>query len=84
VSPPSLLPIIRLPQLLSLYSEPPAWKRLVTYPLDAEERVSLIKDIFEQDGPEMVRHLRGEDAQAFVDVIDKARSHNSAPEERVR
>jgi len=65
--------------------EPPAWKRLVTYALEAQERVSLITDIFsEQDEPEAVEHLRGEDAQAFVDVIDKVRSHISTPKKRAR
>ena len=56
-------------------SDPPDWKRLISDTLDTRERVSLITTIFsEQNGLEMVRHLRGEDAQAFVDAIDKVRS----------
>ena len=42
------------------------------------ERISLIATIFsELNGLEMVGHLHGEDAQAFVDVIDKVCSRSS-------
>lgn len=55
-----------------VYSEPPAWKQLISDVLDTQQRISLITSIFsEQGGSEVVRHLRGEDAQAFIDVIDE-------------
>ena len=53
-------------------SQPPAWKRLISDALNTQERVSLITGIFsEQNGLEVAKQLHGEDAQAFVDVIDK-------------
>ena len=45
---------------------------MISDTLDARERISLITTIFSaQNGLEMVGHLHGEDAQAFVDIIDK-------------
>ena len=51
---------------------PPAWKRLISDALTTEERVSLIVEIFsDHDQVETVRNLSGDDAQAFIDVIDE-------------
>ena len=53
------------------HSGGPAWKRLIVdQHLTSEERISLITDIFsDRDETEMVKHLRGDDAQSFVDVV---------------
>jgi len=60
------------PDLLLASSTIPAWKRLTDRPLDANERISLITDIFsDRSKIDAVRHLRGNDAQSFVDVIDE-------------
>ena len=53
-------------------SDPPAWKRLVSYPLPMHERISLIKTIFSDHGEvEVVVQLSGDDAQTFVDIINE-------------
>ena len=50
----------------------PAWKRLVTGPLTAHERTSLITTIFsDRDEIEVVSQLCGDDARSFIDVIDE-------------
>lgn len=50
----------------------PAWKRLIDRPLDPNDRISLITEIFaDREEIETVRRLRGEDAQSFIDVIDE-------------
>jgi len=48
------------------------WKRLISCPPDKHECILLITAIF-SDKHEIgvVRSLRGDDAQAFVDVIDE-------------
>jgi len=56
-------------------SDTPTWKQLITHTLATHERISLITTIFsDHTQTEMVRHLRGNDAQAFVDSIDRVRS----------
>jgi len=46
---------------------------LISHPLSNHERISLIISIFsDHNGVEVVGHLSGGDAQAFVDVIDEA------------
>ena len=53
-------------------SSTPAWKRLIDSSLDSSERISLITDIFsDHDETEIVKRLRGDDAQSFIDVIDQ-------------
>jgi hypothetical protein len=53
-------------------SGPPTWKRLISRPLATRERTSLITVIFSDSSEaEAVRLLCGDDAQAFVDVIDE-------------
>ena len=50
----------------------PAWKRLTDRPLAADECISLITDLFsDRSEIEVVKRLRGDDAQSFVDVTDK-------------
>lgn len=50
----------------------PAWKRLIDRPLDPDDRIALITEIFaDREEIETVRRLRGEDAQSFIDVIDE-------------
>ena len=49
----------------------PTWKQLITHPLSIHERTILIMSIFsDRNEVEVVGHLSGDDAQAFVDVID--------------
>ena len=59
-------------------SEDPPWKRLIGRTLATEERISLITTIFlDNDQVEMVEHLTGNDAQAFIDVVDGVSHHGS-------
>ena len=45
---------------------------MISDALTTEERVSLIVEIFsDHDQVETVRNLSGDDAQAFIDVIDE-------------
>ena len=54
-------------------SEVPAWKRLISYTLTINERISLITTILlDNNQVEMVRNLSGDDAQTFVDMLDEA------------
>ncbi|KAF9644747.1 kinase-like protein, partial [Thelephora ganbajun] len=51
----------------------PAWERLINHTLSTDERISLITSLFsDRDEVEMVGYLSGDDAQAFIDVIDEA------------
>ena len=55
----------------------PAWKRLIDLPLATDERISLITDIISDRGEaEAIKHLQGDDAQSFVDVIDEVPPHS--------
>lgn len=48
------------------------WKRLISRPVVTHESVSLIIDIFSDNHKiGMVRSLRGDDAQVFVDLVDQ-------------
>ena len=60
-----------------MYSEPRPWKRLISdITLSKHERVSLITCIFSDSNEvESVRLLSGDDAQAFIDVIDEVSVH---------
>ena len=60
------------PDLFTTRSGVPAWKRMIELPPASDEQVSLITDIFsDRDETEVVKSLHGDDAQSFVDVIDK-------------
>lgn len=59
-----------------MYSDIPTWKNLITHTLTTHERVSLITMIFsDRDQTETVRRLNGDNAQTFIDTIDKVRSY---------
>lgn len=50
----------------------PVWKQLISHPLPTNECVSLIMAIFsDRDELHEVNNLCGDDAQAFIDVIDE-------------
>ena len=50
----------------------PTWKRLISHPLVARRCIPLIMVIFsDKNEIEVVQTLRGDDAQAFIDVIDE-------------
>ena len=56
-----------------------AWKRSIDQPIAIDKRISLITAIFSNRSvAEAVKHLRREDVQAFVDVVDEVLSHSSA------
>ena len=61
-----------LTAFLRMCSEHPSWKRLINHTLTMDERISLITEIFtDSNQTQMVANLSGDDAQAFVDVIDE-------------
>ena len=67
----------------SLYSDSPAWKRLITCPLTTHERISLITTILSnRDEIEAVDHLYENDAQFLVDIIYEVPLHNPSSQDR--
>ena len=53
-------------------SNTPRWKRLISHTLPPHEVIYLVEAIFTSKGEvEMIRELRGDDAQAFIDVVHK-------------
>ena len=53
-------------------SDVPLWKRLINRPLSTVDGIYLVKAIFSDlDETEAAKRLRGQDAQAFVDEMDK-------------
>ena len=49
---------------------------MVELPLASDEQISLITDILsDRDETEVVKRLHGDDAQSFVDMIDKVLLH---------
>ena len=72
-------PVPRLDYILTS-SNPPAWKQLINPDSPANERFDLIKSIFsDHDEVEVFKHFSGNDAQAFVDGIDKVAFSNLSP-----
>ena len=58
----------------------PTWKRLISPTLPTRERVYLINSIFsDRDEFEVFEYLSGDDAQAFVDMINEVSIHNLPP-----
>ena len=54
------------------HSDVPVWKRLINRPLSTIEEIYLVKAIFsDPDETEAAKRLHGQDAQAFVEVMDK-------------
>ena len=61
-------------------SDLPAWKQLINPALTIHERVSVNMAIFaDRDKVETIERLCGDDAQTFVNVIDKVRMHALPP-----
>ena len=55
-----------------MYSNPPAWERLIGPNTSTEVRIDLIMSIFsDRDEVEVFDYLSRNDAQAFVDVVDE-------------
>ena len=60
----------------------PAWRRLIDRLPAADERISLITDMFsDHDETEAIERLHGDDAQSFVDVIDEVFPHSFVSKE---
>ena len=56
-------------------SDLPTWKRLISPHLSVDKRMSLIASIFaDRDEVQAIEYLSGDDAQDFVDAIDKVNS----------
>jgi len=51
------------------------WQRLITRAVPPGELPSLIETIFSGRKSNVVGHLRGSDAQAFIDIMDEVRHH---------
>lgn len=63
-------------------SDPPAWKQLISYPLPAQECISLITSIFsDYNESKLVGYLSGDDAQIFSDVVDKVNLDILSPQD---
>ena len=61
-------------------SNPPAWKRLINPTVSTDERVNLIDSIFsDHDEIAVLEYISRDDAQAFVDVIDKVSARALLP-----
>ena len=59
---------------------PPAWKRLINPTVSTDERVNLINSIFsDHDEIAVSEYISGNDAQAFVDVIDEVSDRTLRP-----
>lgn len=59
-----------------MFSDPPAWKQLIGPTLSATERAEMIRTIFsDRDETEVFEYLSGNNAQAFVNVVDGASIH---------
>jgi len=66
----------RQPDRVLVCSGPPTWKRLTSCPLVTRKCIPLVAAIF-SDKKEIgvVQSLHGDDAQAFIDVIDEVFPH---------
>ena len=53
-------------------SDIPAWRRLISRPHTTDERISLVTEIFSDSNEiQVVKCLREDDAQVFIDMIDE-------------
>ena len=69
---------------LLVSSNPPTWRRLISPTLPTNERMQLIMTTFSDcDEVEVFKYLSGNDAQAFVDVMDEASIRTIFPLENV-
>ena len=70
----SVFPISQPPPHLDFATS--ACKRLITHTSSQTEVVSIIEVLFaSQDEIKIIDHLCGDDAQAFIDTLDKVRSY---------
>ena len=61
-------------------SDPPLWKRLISSSPPTHERIALITSIFsDRNEVEAVERLSGNDAQAFIDLIDEVSTCTISP-----
>ena len=68
----SLEPRIRWTDRFLIHSCLPAWERLINNHHATEEGISLIADIFSHPSEaEVVKDLRGDNAQSFINVVDE-------------
>ena len=68
------LPIVHTAQgsPIPVESHKPAWERLISHGLLPQEATSLIEEILtSKDEVNLIRDLRGDDAQTFIDALDK-------------
>jgi len=66
---------IRLSDQVVTSSDIPAWRRLISRPRATDEHISLVTNIFSDDDEiQVVKGLREDDAQVFIDVIDEVPS----------
>lgn len=69
-------PSVGSPEVVGPEPAVPAWKRLIDLPPSTEERTSLITTIFSSSHEtEVVKGLRGDEAQSVVDVVDEVLAH---------
>ena len=62
------------------YSNPPAWKQLISSTLSTDERINFVISIFSDcDEIEIFEYLSENDTQAFVDVLDEASIYIPSP-----
>ena len=60
------------PEMFFIRSGVPAWKRLIDRPLTTNECMSLIAEILsDRSEVEAIKRLSTDEAQSFVDVLDK-------------
>jgi len=58
------------------------WKRLIDHSLGTNERIPLIAELFsDRDETEAIKCLSRDDAETFVDVVDKVLPHFLASED---
>jgi len=68
----SLEPPVCLPDQFLMCSDIPAWRRLISCSHTTDERISLVTEIFSDSNEiRVVKCLREDDAQVFIDMIDK-------------
>jgi len=66
-------PTLDSPSLVDL--DAPAWRRLIDHAFSPHELIPLVETMFtSRDEVWMIRDLRGDDAQAFADVMQEVRS----------
>jgi len=81
---PPFADLVPNPRSISPSKFPPAVWRLIKRAFAVPDRSSLIESVFSsKDGSNMVRDLRGDDAQSFIDVIDEVPSTLACSEQLI-